>query len=393
LNNSFYIEVYCHQRSHEGERISGDVFLSKRIPEENRIIAILSDGMGHGVKANVLATLTATLALNFTKEHKDANTIAETVLKALPECSDRKLSYSTFTVVDIEFDGITQIIEFGNPNSIIFRGNRIFEPEWQCVLFSGHMARKEILTCNFKSQKEDRIIFFSDGVTQSGTGSAKYPSGWGRENTIEYIQKLIVGNTSISAKNLAAKVVNIAFQNDNFITKDDISCATIYLREPRRLLLCSGPPVEPSNDSEMAIQVNQFKGQKIICGATTGNIIAQHLGLSIIEGQEFSDPELPPVSYMDGFELVTEGILTLSKVSEILRTYSTYHKHSKGPADQIIKYLFESDEIHLLIGMRINQANHVPGLPLELEVRPTIARRIAHLLEDKFLKEVHIKFM
>jgi hypothetical protein len=393
MTDNFYIEVHCHQRSYEGERISGDVFLSKRIPEENRVIAILSDGMGHGVKANILATLTSTLALNFTKEHKDTNIIAETVLKALPECSERKLSYSTFTIVDIEFDGTTQIIEFGNPNSIIMRGNHLFEPEWQCVLFSGSMARKEILTCSFKSQKEDRIIFFSDGITQSGTGSVKYPSGWGRENTLEYIQKLVSSNASISAKNLSAKVVNIAFQNDNFITRDDISCATIYLREPRRLMLCSGPPVDPAHDSEMATLVNQFKGQKIICGATTGNIIAQYLGLNIVEGQDFEDPELPPISFMEGFELVTEGILTLSKVSEILRTYQTYHKRGKGPAEQIIKYLFESDEIHLLIGMRINQANHVPGLPLELEVRPTIARRIAHLLEDNFLKEVHVKFM
>jgi hypothetical protein len=393
MNTNFYIEVHCHQRQYEGERISGDVFLSKRIPEENRVIAILSDGMGHGVKANILATLTATLALNFTKEHKDANTIAETVMKALPECSERNLSYSTFTIVDIEFDGTTQIIEFGNPNSIILRGNKVFEPEWQCVLFSGHLARKEILTCNFKSQKEDRIIFFSDGITQSGTGSVKYPSGWGRDNTLEYIQKLISNNSSISAKNLSAKVVNIAFQNDNFNNRDDISCTTIYLREPRRLMLCSGPPVEPHHDAEMARIINEFKGQKIVCGATTGNIIAQHLGLNIVEGQEFTDPELPPVSYMEGFELVTEGILTLSKVSEILRTFHNYHKHSKGPADQILKYLFESDEIHLLIGMRINQANHVPGLPLELEVRPTIARRIGYLLEDKFLKEVHLKFM
>ena len=143
MTNNFYIEVNYHQRNREGERISGDVFLSKRIPEENRVIAILSDGMGHGVKANVLATLTSSLALNFTKEHKKANTIAETVMKALPECSDRKMSYSTFTIVDIEFDGTTQIIEYGNPQCIIFRGEKIFEPEWQCVILTGTNAGKE----------------------------------------------------------------------------------------------------------------------------------------------------------------------------------------------------------------------------------------------------------
>jgi hypothetical protein len=143
----------------------------------------------------------------------------------------------------------------------------------------------------------------------------------------------------------------------------------------------------------MAEIIKDFDGRKIVCGATTSNIIAGQLGLNIIEGQKFEDPELPPVSYMDGFDLVTEGILTLSKVREKLRNYSSHYKRGKGPADQVVKLLLDSDEIHLLIGMRINQANHVPGLPLELEVRPTIARRIAEILQEKFLKEVHVKFM
>jgi hypothetical protein len=384
--------VSCHQRNHEGERICGDVFLSKRIPEENRVIAILSDGMGHGVKANVLATLTATLALNFTKEHKEANIIAETVMKALPECSNRKMSYSTFTIVDIEFDGTTQIIEYGNPQCIIFRGDKMLDPEWQCVILTGPNAGKEITTCKFRSQKEDRIIFFSDGISQSGTGSSRYPNGWGRENTSTYVQKLISNSSSISALNLSAKLVNIAVQNDQFLAKDDISCATIYLRSPRRLLLCSGPPVEPVDDFEMADTVKQFPGKKIICGATTSEIISQQLRISVVQSQTFDDPTLPPISFMEGIDLVTEGILTLSKVSEILRNYNHIGK-GKGPADHIIRMLLESDEIHLLIGMRINQAHHVPGLPLELEVRPTVARRIGKILEDKFLKDVYTKFM
>ena len=364
MENNFYIEVYCHQKTYEGERISGDVFLSKRIPEENRLIAILSDGMGHGVKANVLATLTSTLALNFTKEHKEGNTIAEIVMKTLPVCSDRKMSYSTFTIVDIEFDGTTQIIEYGNPQCLIFRGNKPFYPEWQCVLLTGTNAGKEITTCKFKTQKEDRIFFFSDGISQSGTGTAKYPLGWGSDNVAEYIQKLINNTPSISARNLSAKLVNIAFQNDNFASKDDTSCAAIYLRDPRRLLLCSGPPVDPAQDYEMAEIVKNFEGKKIICGATTGDIIAHILKLPIIEGQQFDDPELPPISFMEGIDLFTEGILTLSKVREQLRSYNNLVKRGKGPAEQIIKLLLESDEIHLLIGMRINQAHHVPGLPL-----------------------------
>ncbi|HCC30407.1 MAG TPA: stage II sporulation protein E, partial [Marinilabiliales bacterium] len=134
MNQPFYIEVNCQQKNHEDERICGDVFLSERVKEENRIVTVLSDGMGHGVKANILATLTATMALNFTREHKDFNTIAEIIMNTLPVCSVRKISYSTFTIVDIEMDGKVSILEYDNPPATIYRDNRNFDPEWQCII-------------------------------------------------------------------------------------------------------------------------------------------------------------------------------------------------------------------------------------------------------------------
>lgn len=394
ITDGFYIEAYCQQRNHHGERICGDVFLSRRIPEEKRVIAILSDGMGHGVKANILATLTSTMAMRFTIEHEDPNTIAEIIMNTLPICSERNLSYSTFTIVNIEYDGTTQVIEYGNPECLIFRGNTIFEPEWQCIILtSSKNAGKEIRTCTFRSQREDRIVFFSDGVFQSGTGTVKFPTGWGMENIVGQISKILVADPSISAKQLAGKVVKHAFQNDNYTARDDISCATIYLRHPRRLLLCSGPPFEEFSDADMAGVVQEFKGRKIISGATTSDIVASQLGIRVIEGHEFDDPELPPVSYMEGIDLVTEGILTLSKVSNLLRDYSATSPWGKGPAHKVVDMLLDSDEIHFLVGTRINPAHHDPKIPRELEVRRTVIRRIARILEEKFLKEVYVRIM
>lgn len=394
INESFYIEVFCQQRNHHGERICGDVFYSKRIPEEKRVIAILSDGMGHGVKANILATLTSTMAMRFSIEHEDPNDIAEIIMNALPVCSERNLSYSTFTIVNIEYDGLTQIIEYGNPECLIFRGQRIFEPEWQCIILTSHKnAGKEIRACTFKSHREDRIIFFSDGVYQSGTGSVKFPTGWGLENIQNYISRILATDSSISARKLAGKIVKMAYQNDNFNAEDDVSCAAIYLRRPRRLLLCSGPPYEEFSDSDMAKIVKDFKGRKIICGATTGDIISHQLGLKIIEGQQFDDPELPPVSYMESIDLLTEGILTLSKVHNLLKDYGTTMPSGKGPAHQVVQLLLDSDEIHFLIGTRLNPAHHDPKIPRELEIRRTVVKRIARLLEEKFLKEVYMKIM
>ena len=111
MNRNFFIEVNSQQRNHDGERICGDVFLYRSIKEENRVIAVLSDGMGHGVKANILATLTATMAINFTREHKEVDRIAEIIMNTLPVCSERKISYSTFTIVDIESSGRVNILE------------------------------------------------------------------------------------------------------------------------------------------------------------------------------------------------------------------------------------------------------------------------------------------
>lgn len=394
MDNNFHIEVNCQQKNHDGERICGDVFISRKIKEENRIITVLSDGMGHGIKANILATLTSTMALNFTEEHKDVSKIAEIIMNTLPVCSERKISYSTFTIVDIDQDGEVKILEYDNPQCLILRGTEILTPEWTCVYLNNTKnANKELLTCNFKPQKEDRIVFCSDGVTQSGLGGNKYLFGWGRDNLQEYLIELVKHNRYISAQKLASKVVNMANSNDNFQSKDDTSCAVIYFREPRKLLICTGPPYDESKDVDYGNIVKTFNGSKILCGATTSDIISRELSEKIIDSFEFNDPDLPPVSFMEGVDLITEGILTLSKVSEILRTFSPRTKLSKGPADLIVKYLLDSDQIYFLVGTRINIAHQDPNLPVELEIRRTVVKRIARILEEKFLKEVSISFI
>ena len=394
MDDQFHIEVNCQQKNFDGERICGDVFISRKMKEENRIIVVLSDGMGHGVKANVLATLTATMAVNFTDEHKDVSKIAEIIMNTLPVCSERKISYSTFTILDIDDEGEVRILEYDNPQCIILRGKEVFTPEWTCVyLNTTKNANKELLTCTFKPRKEDRIIIGSDGVTQSGLGSGNYLFGWGRDHFQEFAQNLVMNDQYISAQRLAAKVVNMAHINDNYQSKDDTSCAVVYFRNPRKLLICTGPPYEKNKDVEYANIVKDFNGSKIICGATTSDIISRESGKEVTDSFEFTDTELPPVSYMEGVDLITEGILTLSKVAEILRTHSNQTKLSKGPADLIVKYLLESDEIHFLVGTRINIAHQDPSLPLELEIRRTVVRRIARLLEEKFLKEVAMDFI
>lgn len=394
MSREFYIEINCQQRNYDGERICGDVFVQRRIREENRVIAVLSDGMGHGVKANVLATLTATMALNFTAEHKDFEKIAEIIMKTLPVCSVRKMSYATFTIVDVELGHAVNILEYDNPQAVIIRNGMVYEPAWQCLLLNSEKGRgKELRSCSFIPEKGDRLIVCSDGIVQSGLGTDALPFGWGREQLTEFVLKELKLHPQQSAQDLSRLITKKAYTNDQYKMKDDASCAVFYFRDPRKLLICTGPPYDEANDPLYARKVAEFEGKKILCGATTADIIAREWNKTIQDTFDFTDPDLPPVSYMEGVDLITEGILTLTKVSNLLRDYNQNTLLDKGPAGLITSMILESDEIHFIVGTRINVAHQDPSLPVELEIRRTVVKRIASLLEEKFLKEVHIEFI
>ncbi len=282
MQEPFHIEVHCAQKNYGEERICGDVFLTRKVLEENRTIVVLSDGMGHGVKANVLATLTSTMALNFTLEHKEPEKIAEIIMNTLPVCSVRKMNYATFTIIDIESDGEVSILEYDNPQAVIFRGNKVFDPHWSCIIMQSEKnAGKEIKMCRFRPQKEDRIMVCSDGISQAGMGSDQYPFGWGISNARDYVVRLITSNPDLSARRLGNKVVTMAHKIDGYFSRDDTSCAMVYFREPRKLLVCTGPPYEKDKDPVLAKAVNGFQGKIIISGATTADIVSRELGRKI----------------------------------------------------------------------------------------------------------------
>ena len=393
MTERFFIEVDCQQKNYEGERICGDVFLKGRVKEENLIVLVLSDGMGHGVKASVLATLTATMALNFTREHKEPEKTAEIIMKTLPECSDRKMNYSTFTIIEVNYNGKTQILEYDNPPCYVIRNKNVLDLERKIIVLDGeHNKGKKLRLATFQAQKDDRLIFATDGITQSGLGTPQFPFGWGNDDLKHFTIDMIKRNPQISAHDLATHIINAAYRNDGFQAKDDSSCGIVYFRKPRELLICTGPPYEENRDTEMAEVVKTYKGKKVIMGATTGDIVARELNLEIKTGQDFVDPDLPPLSYMEGIDLYTEGILTLNKVEKILNNFSNKYVPGNGPADLVVKLILESDEIHFLVGTTINQAHHDPKSGMDLEIRRTVIKRIVLLLEEKFLKKIKITY-
>lgn len=385
----YHVEIDLEQKKPKDQVACGDVFLSKRIKEDGRTILVLSDGVGHGVKASVLASLTATMALNYATFHTKPDIAARIIMNALPKSSDGLENYATFTLIEIEADGKVKIINYDNPKTIILRGNNILNPTEYHLEIQGLENAGKILRCReFQSRKEDRMIFMTDGITQSGLGSKRYPMGWGRDTVEEFVINQISRMPEISATKLAKKIINQANMNDEFDLKDDTTCGVIYFREPREFMLITGPPFYKIKDYEFVNNIKNFKGKKVICGGTTSEIIARELELELSSDHEFYKTALPPKSKMDGFELVSEGLLTIGKVEEILENYTSETRLGDSSADDIVRFLLDHDIIHLIVGTRINWAHQDPDQPVELEIRKVVVKRIIKLLEEKFFKEV-----
>ena len=394
MTNNFHIEVECFQLNKEGNQLCGDVFLSRKVKNEDRIVIAFSDGLGSGVKANVLATLTTSMAVNFTMCNVPVERAAVTIMDTLPVDSQRKISYATFTIADIDSEGETKIVEFDNPRYLLIRNGVSTPVAREEIIIKEHSERhRHMFQSVISMQKEDRLVMFSDGVTQAGIGTAEMPFGWEDAGVEEFVLQSIAENKTISAYELARKVVLKANASDVYTPKDDISCAVVYFREPRRLMVCSGPPYREDKDGYLAHMVDRYPGKKIVCGGTTSQIISRELKRPIDVGLVADKSGLPPASKMAGIDLITEGILTIGKVAEILEELNTSEVTGEGPAVQITQMLLKSDLIDFVIGTKINNAHQDPSLPVELEIRRNVIKRIVRVLEEKFLKEVNLQFL
>ena len=392
MTGESFIDVDFCQEAKQGQVVAGDVFRSRKIKEEGRLITVLSDGLGSGVKAGVLANLTATMALRYTAAFVDVRLSAKTIMDTLPVCEQRKISYSTFTIVDLDEDGQTRVIEHGNPPLLLLRGGSPAPLERASLTLEAWKERV-IYYSEFATQPGDRIVFYSDGVSQSGLGRAGLPFGWGPERVTRFLQRQIEAEREISSRELTRQLVAEALANDGQAAKDDISCGSIYYRRPRQLLVITGPPFHRERDGELADLVRTFEGRKAICGGTTAGIVARLLDTPVTMDLRNLDPEIPPAAVMAGVDLVTEGTITLAKVAELLERGNPVEPKRKNPAADLVSLMLQSDIVQFAVGTRINEAHQDPSIPVELELRRNIVRKIANLLETRHLKEVRLRFL
>lgn len=368
---------------------------------------VLSDGMGHGVKANILSTLTASIFIGMACSGEAVESVARQVMRTLPVCSRRGISYSTFTLVDIDHrSSMVEIVEFDNPPSMIFRGSTPLECQWECITYQDPNLEqmRTLLKTRFCARRGDRIVVVSDGVTQSGLGTDTYPFGWGAERLHKFLRAGIAGIDGIDASEMAWRITNQAIENDNSRPKDDITTAVVYFREPRRLILASCLPSLREQEAVVADMLAGFEGSRLVCDYPLAEAMAANWGQDVVRNPTSTDPDVAPEWRIKGLTRVTEGLVTLSKALYILKVLarpddSSTAPRGRGAAYHICEELLRADRIEIVIGLR--NADPDPAHSgydaaecdrlLELQ-RRTIAS-IAELLERKFSKLVRIKYM
>ncbi len=384
-----FIDIACSQKKKYNQNAYGDYFASNRFPNMNRVVAVLSDGLGSGIKANILACMTSTMLLKFMENNSDIEKSCEIIMNSLPVCKVRGISYSTFSAIDCYENGKAKIVEEGNPDFIWIRNGEVLKPEFQTIQSKDFKNRK-MKVYNIQLEKYDRIIFCSDGATQVAMGTKQYPLGLERSGLIKIIMNKLEQEPEISSKKLSEYLVKqIQLIAPNKELKDDTSILSLYCRDPRESLIFTGPPYHQEKDSYFAKSFMEFKGKKAISGGTTANIISRELNIPVIAKLSTNSGRLPGISEMAGVDLVTEGILTLTKTLEYLETGKT----EENAARILMDFLLDSDVINFLVGAQMNKAHYDPNLPIEIEIRKNIIKQMASVLEEKYLKKVNVQFV
>lgn len=392
MSETAFIDLDYALRTKQHQSICGDVVLSHRIKEEGRILAVLSDGLGSGVKASVLANLTAAMALKFASTCADTRIWARSIMDTLPICEVRKISYSTFTLIDLDETGHLRFIEHGNPQLVLLRGTEEVKLHRREITLERWKDRI-IYHGRTKLQIGDRLVCFSDGISQSGMGRQDMPLGWTQEQAVAFVREVIEENAAISSRRLTAALMEQALVNDRGHARDDSSCMVVHFRVPRQLLIMTGPPFVPQRDFELAQAAATFPGKKIICGGTTATIIGRILQRPFAVDLTQVNTGMPPPAKMEGIELITEGSLTLAHVAQLLASGVTMEQLPANPAGDIVRLMLGSDIIHFIVGTRINEAHQDPNTPQELDLRRNIVRRIVSLLEEKYFNTTSVRFL
>jgi len=391
MNNKIYVDATFKSIKKFSEELCGDTV--EIVKNSDCFIIVLSDGLGSGVKANILSTLTSKIISTMMREGADIEDTVETVVHTLPVCSLRKVAYSTFSILQIKYSGEVYLVEFDSPSCIFIRDGKIMN----ITYIERQIAGKLIKEARFNVNSFDIITLISDGVVYAGVGLL-LNFGWNWNNIAEFVSKK--ADKILSSARMTNLLIETCKQLYMNKPGDDSTVATVRIIPQMIVNLFSGPPENPKNDDKIINDFINSKGIKIICGGTSANIASRILKEPITVNMDCSNAEVPPIGYIKGIDLVTEGVLTLKKTVDIIENYIDNPVESDNIASidayngaaKIAKILMEQcTHLNLFVGRKINPAHQNPKLAFALSIKFHILTDLYSIM-TKVGKVVTIKY-
>ena len=356
-------------------------------------VVILADGMGSGVKANILATLTSKILRTMFKEGASIELAVETIAKTLPICKVRKVAYATFSILQITHDGKGYLVEFDNPSCVFIRDGQIVDYPYEERVVEG----KKIREYRFDVKVNDCFVLMSDGVIWAGVGNLMN-YGWTWEEMSEYTLRCT--KETMSASRLATVLSDACNELYGGCPGDDTTLAVTRVIERKTVNIFTGPPENKEDDERVIHELMNSEGKKIVCGGTSANIAARVLEKRIVTTINYNDLSIPPMASIEGIDLVTEGVITLGKMMKLLRRYEQGdfdveffdELDAENGASKLAKLLIEEcTDINLFVGKSINAAHQDLDLPFDLSVRMNLVEQLQDVAK-KLGKTVRVKY-
>ena len=388
--NDLCADIGFKSINHYGEQLCGD-HIDIIEPDEDSTVIVLSDGLGSGVKASILSTLTSKIISTMLAEGLPLEECVSTIAATLPVCSVRGVAYSTFTIIHLKNNQTAEIIQYDNPQVIFLRDDENYDyPKTEM-----NIGGKKILKSVIKLRENDTFIAMSDGCPHAGIGIS-YNFGWKREDIISFLEALSpVGYT---AKTLSTMLIDECDKLYGNEPGDDATACVVKIRKREPMNMLFGPPANRDDADRMMSLFFSKKGKHIICGGTTSTIAAKYLRKPLKASLNFAQSDIPPTAEIEGVDLVTEGVITVNRVLEYAKDYLGENTRygewnfNKDGASQISRLLFEeATDINFYVGRAINPAHQNPDLAINFSIKMNLVDELSACLK-KMGKRIKVSY-
>ena len=390
MMNDLCADIGYKSINHYGEELCGD-HVDVVEENENSSVIVLADGLGSGVKASILSTLTSKIISTMMAEGLPIEECVSTIAATLPVCSVRGVAYSTFTIIHLKNNDVAEIIQYDNPHVIVIRDEKNYDYPKTEMNIDG----KKIFRSVINLQENDVFVAMSDGCPHAGIGLI-YNFGWKREDIIDFIETIVPAG--YTAKTLSTMLVDECNKLYGEKPGDDATACVIKIRKREPMNMLFGPPSNRDDAERMMSLFFSKEGKHIICGGTTSSIAAKYLGKEVRATLNFEKSDVPPIAEIDGVDLVTEGVITVNKVLEYALDYlgdnNLYEEWSfrRDGASLISRLLFEeATDINFYVGRAINPAHQNPDLPINFSIKMNLVQELSECLK-KMGKRIKVSY-